>query len=76
MLSSKSPSKRVLSLLADRITFSPTVAIAAAKGNVARGIQRSVYEGLAPRGQWLWRALERVDGGPHAATTSNGYELY
>ena len=68
-------SERVL-FVADRITFSPTAAIAAAKGNVARGIQRSVFEGLAPRGQWLWRALERVEGGPHAATTSNGYELY
>ena len=63
-------------LAADRSTFSPTEAIAAAKGNVARGIQRAVYAGLAPRGQWLWRALERVEGGPHAATTSNGYELY
>ena len=63
-------------LVVGRITFSPTEEIAAAKGNVARGIQRSVYEGLAPRGQWLWRAVERVEGGPHAATTSNGYELY
>eukprot|EP01043_Picozoa_sp_COSAG02_P043407 COSAG02_NODE_3778_length_6247_cov_21.794079_3_plen_318_part_00 len=58
------------------ITFSPSEEVAAAKVNVARGIQRSVFDSLDPKAQWLWRAVKRIEGKPHAATGSNGYELY
>ena len=58
------------------ITFAPCTEAAAAKGTVPRGIRRSVFNSLEPHAQWIWRAVKKVEAKPHAATGSNGYEVY
>ena len=58
------------------ITFAPCTEAAAAKGTVPRGIRRSVFNSLEPHAQWLWRDVKKVEAKPHAATGSNGHEVY
>jgi hypothetical protein len=58
------------------ITFSPTAEIAAGKSNICPGIQRSVYEALSSQGQWILRAIPRVEGPPHAVPHDMTYKMY